>query len=978
MASRSDSINHQSSIINHKSNNLPKQLAGDFNNRWKNFCSSAKSLNITPSYNTEIFAALKQVFAFSNFVARTCIHHPDLLDNLIKSGDLQKRYIPGSYDNKLKKLLPSESRHTVSDIQHILRLVRLREMVRIAWRDLSGWADLAETMSDLSAFADSCIKHALLLLHERQSMEYGIPTGIDGAPQYLVVIGMGKLGAYELNFSSDIDLIFAYPESGKTKGESKSISNEEFFMRLARNLINVIGATTSDGLVFRVDMRLRPYGKSGPLIMNFDNMESYYQRQGREWERYAWIKARIIADDNNAGSRLLKILKPFVYRRYLDFGVFDSLRNMKQKIYLEAHRKGLKNNIKLGLGGIREIEFFGQMFQLIRGGVTPALQERSIQKVLTVLSEEKYIHEDVCNELIKAYRFLRNTEHRLQEFSDQQTHQLPSDQSGKIRLAVSMGFENWESFAKNLKNHMDAVHYHFNALLATRNAEIQPDSSDQELAGLQSIWLNLMEKEKAGQILFAAGFDMADRALSLLDNLRNDPHTQKLSTEGRKRLDKLMPFILKEVGKSEHPHVLSRIIDLIKTIERRICYIALLLENPTALTHLVNLSSASPWIVSFLSRHPVLLDELLDPRSLYSPPDRNELEKEIRKKLEVVQPEDLEYQIQELCIFKQINMLRLGAADVTGSIKLMKTSGHLTDLAETIVDNVLELAWNHLIKKYGTPVCEINGEKIEKGFVVIAYGKLGGIELGYGSDLDLVFLHAGTRGQTHGGISPVDNSQFFARLGQRIIHILTAHTPAGALYETDIRLRPSGSSGILVTHIEAFRDYQINKAWTWEHQALVRARAISGNIYLTKYFEQIRKDTIARRRTEAKLKEEVRNMRERMRKKYLRHKPKSFDIKQDTGGIVDIEFLVQYLVLLNSYKHNELLKWTDNVRLLQALAETGVIDKHTAHFLKDAYLDYRKAVHNLSLQEKPALTPENQFHDLRKQIRKIWKEFIET
>jgi glutamate-ammonia-ligase adenylyltransferase len=599
--------------------------------------------------------------------------------------------------------------------------------------------------------------------------------------------------------------------------------------------------------------------------------------------------------------------------------------------------------------------------------VTPALQKRSIQKTLSVLSQEKHIHKDVCDELIKAYRFLRNTEHRLQEFSDQQTHRLPSDQSGKIRLAVSMGFASWEFFAKNLKNHMDAVHYHFNALLATKDVEIQADSADKELIGLQSVCIDLVGKEKAGQILSAAGFDMADRALSLLDNLRNDPRTHKLSIEGRKRLDKLMPLVLKEVGKSEHPHntVLSRIIDLIKTIERRTCYIALLLENPDALTHLVNLSSASSWIVSFLSRHPVLLDELLDPRTLYSSPDRNELEKEIRKKLDVVPSEDLEYQIQELCIFKQINMLRVGAADVTGSTKLMKTSDHLTDLAEIIVETVLELAWNHLIKKHGIPVCEIDGEKIERGFVVIAYGKLGGIELGYGSDLDLVFLHAGTRGQTHGGIRPVDNSQFFARLGQRIIHILTAHTPAGAIYETDTRLRPSGSSGILVTHIEAFRDYQTNKAWTWEHQALVGARAISGNIYLSKYFEQIRKDTIARPRTQAKLKEEVRDMRERMRKECLSPMTKSFDIKQDTGGIVDIEFLVQYLVLLNSHEHNELLKWTDNVRLLQTLAKTGVIDKHTAHLLKDAYLSYRKAVHSLSLQEKPAIVPENQFHDLR-------------
>ena len=965
-------------------NDLPKSLENDFNIKWNSLCVLAQCAKNISRDNPEMFAALKRVFAFSDFVARSCIHHPEMFANLIESNDLQRGYNITEYKDKLKTA-PPNFQSPVPSLQHILRQFRLYEMVRIAWRDLAGWANLEETMADLSTLADACINHALAHLYKWQCLKYGIPTGPDGSQQHLVVIGMGKLGAYELNFSSDIDLIFAYPEPGQTKGKTKgktlSISNEEFFVRLCRHFFNVMSATTSEGFVFRVDTRLRPYGESGPLIMSFDNMEDYYQRQGREWERYAWIKARVVADEKGEGNSLLERLQPFVYRRYLDFGVFESLREMKNKISLEVKNKGMKNNIKLGPGGIREIEFFGQIFQLIRGGVTPVLRERRIHKVLTALSQNNYIKQDTCNELAKAYEFLRKTEHRLQEFSDQQTHKLPLDYAGMQRLAVSMGFTCWEFFAQHLSRHMERVHYHFNALLAEKehNGRIGHDKQEAKIEiELKGIWQNLIDSEKSINLLSDAGFDKPEEVLRLLDHLRNDSHTRALSVKGRKRLDRVIPFVLREIGKSGLSYtVLNRIIDLIKTIERRTCYIALLLENPTALTQMVKLANTSPWVISFLSRHPVLLDELLDPRTLYVPPEREELEKEVQKKLESIPSDDLENQIQELCIFKQVNILRVAAADVTGALKLMRTSDHLTEIAETIVNKVIELAWNHLIEKHGTPTCVIGGHAIDKGFAVIAYGKLGGIELGYGSDLDLVFLHAGARGQTKGGIRPIDNSQFFARLGQKIVHILTTHTTAGMLYKIDMRLRPSGSAGPLVSHIESFRDYQIKNAWTWEHQALVRARPISGNIKLTKYFEQIRKEALARPRIKSLLQKEVDAMRERMRKELLSSKPEMFDLIQDKGGIVDIEFLVQYLVLLKSYKHAALLKWTDNVRILQTLTETGVIDKHTAHLLKDAYLTYRKAVHTLSLQEKPAIAPENQFHDLRKKVKEIWKLFLE-
>ncbi|MBU0986328.1 MAG: bifunctional [glutamate--ammonia ligase]-adenylyl-L-tyrosine phosphorylase/[glutamate--ammonia-ligase] adenylyltransferase [Proteobacteria bacterium] len=958
--------------------NLPNALSTDACHKWEAFRAASKTLNIPIPEPPGFLTELKSVFAFSDFVARHCTRNPEILANLLKSTDLFKQYQPIAYRAKLEQALAGlAGGEDDTVLSNILRRTRLREMLRIAWRDLSGRADLFETMADLSALADTCIAQALSILYNRMCAEYGVPVGTGGSQQHLVVLAMGKLGGRELNFSSDIDLIFTYPQTGETQGRPKSISNEEFFVRLCRRLINVIGATTSDGIVFRVDMRLRPFGESGPIVISFDAIESYLQLHGREWERYAWIKARVVAGDKNSGNHLLERLKPFVYRKYLDFGVFESLRDMKQKISIEVKRKGMESDIKLGPGGIREIEFFGQIFQLIRGGVTPVLQERTILKVLKILARENYITQTVCDELTKAYEFLRNTEHRLQEFSDHQTHKLPVTDLGKERLAASLGFQTWESYADFLKRHRQTVHHHFNNLLQPQDPAEERSQDQKTENELKALGMGLLEAEAGLTLLSEIGFDKPDEVLRIIEHLRHDPATRALTSDGRNRLDKLMPLILRLTGTAEQPlPVLIRIIDLIKAIEQRTCYLALLLENPTALVHLLKLAATSPWIISFLARHPVLLDELLDPRTLYAPPQRQELESEVRKRLDQTLPNDLEQQIQELCIFKQTNMLRVASADVTGALSLMKTSDHLTDIAETVLNQVLDLAWNHLVNKHGKPECLLDKKRYDRGFAVIAYGKLGGIELGYDSDLDLVFLHAGTKGQTRSAIRPIDNPQFFARLGQRVIHILTARTQAGMLYETDMRLRPSGSSGILVSHIEAFGDYQLNKAWTWEHQALVRARPISGDAHLAKHFEHIRKRVLARPRIKNKLQEQVVSMRERMRKEHLHAEPGVFDLKQDAGGIVDIEFLVQYLVLLRSHEYSELLRWTDNVRILESLMETRILEDHTAHLLREAYLVYRQAVHRLSLQEKPSKVPADQFRDLRKNVKKIWRAFL--
>jgi glutamate-ammonia-ligase adenylyltransferase len=951
---------------------LPDILVQDMENKWGAFEQSCAQHQISLPQDPQILQDLQRVFAISDFVAENSIRHPALIFDLIENGDLQRNYSQHQFSEMLKPALINAKDETA--LIRILRAFRRREMTRIAFRDIAGWSTLAQTVADLSNLADTCLEQTTLILYDGLAEKFGVPTAADGLPQHMVILGLGKLGAQELNFSSDIDLVFTYPQAGHTHGAPESISTDDFFTRLGRRLIKVISQPTSDGFVFRVDMRLRPYGENGPLVMHFDALENYFEQQGREWERYALIRARVVAGDKKAGDHLLQRLNPFIYRRYLDYGAYDSLREMKRMISLEVKRKEMKRNIKLGRGGIREIEFFGHMFQLIRGGVTPDLQQRGIQKVLKILARDNHIPSQVSDELRAAYVFLRNTEHRLQEFADQQTHDLPLNESDQIRLAASMGFADAGEFFSQLDRHRSNVHRHFKILLAAKDSEPEQPNLEEQLQG---IWQGLIGDKQAEEILAGIGYDRPREALQLLDYLRHTLGSNRLDDKGRRRLEKLIPRVLKEVGAgSRSGAVLGRIADLIKSIGGRISYFALLLENPMVLTHLIQLAGASPWIASFLAQHPVLLDELLDPSTLYIPPEAGQIKADLRRRMRQAPSDDLEYQIEQLCVFKEINVLRVAAADVSGALPLMRVSDHLSDIAETLLAEVVRMAYDHLYQKHGAPSCQLNGKTCEQGFAVIAYGKLGGLELGYGSDLDLVFLHSGTGEKTTGGRQAIDSAQFFNRLGQRVIHILTAHTRAGRLYEIDMRLRPSGGSGVLVSHAEAFRDYQQKSAWTWEHQALIKARPILGDHLLTGHFESTRKDVLSRQRKKAKLQQEVVGMRDRMRKELLKPETGIFDLKQDTGGMVDIEFLVQYLVLSKSYEYPELLKWTDNVRLIQALITTGAIDEYTAHILKHAYLIYRAAAHQASLQENPAKAPRDKFNHLKSRVEKIWNAFL--
>jgi glutamate-ammonia-ligase adenylyltransferase len=952
--------------------------------RWRSFCETARTAGLSPPKDSRLAEGYGRAAACSRFVDTTCRRHPELLLSLWDEGQLQRARSQPEKERvgiRNSKRTEAEENGTTPDhrpaleaLQQRLRAFRRRELLRIAIRDLAGWACLEETLEDLSRTADIVLCEALETLHPHWVARWGKPVGeTSGTAQQMVIVAMGKLGARELNFSSDVDLVFAYPEPGSTDRGQQGITNQDFFARLASGIIRAVGEVTADGAAFRVDMGLRPYGEGGPLVMSFDAMESYYQAQGREWERYAWIKARVAAGDAGAGKRLLERLSPFVYRRYFDYGVFDALREMKRNISREVARKGMAANIKLGAGGIREIEFFGQIFQLIRGGVNPALRLRRIRDVLSILVEEGMIPASARDELDAAYVFLRRSENRIQAWADQQTHDLPKDPDRRLRLAVAMGFGDWTNYHRRLSAHMETVHRHFEGLL-----EDKEQTRRGPAAVFTEIWQGSLEDKSAFSALADAGFTDPDYALRLLRDLSSDPSLRRLSVTGRARLDRVVPMMIASSGRSEDPGAaLARLADLLRSIARRTSYLALLIENPSVIDRLVHFFIASPWVAGFVARHPVLLDELIDNRSQQRQPGKEELIREASHRLEQFAGEDLEVHIEELCVFQQVNTLRVAAADVSGQLPLMKVSDHLSWIAEAVLDQVMALAWSDLTAKHGLPDGVAPQAAPGAGFAVVAYGKLGGLELSYRSDLDLVFLHNARTGEMTGGKKPLDSGQFYARLGQRMIHILTAHTRAGRLYEADMRLRPSGSSGPLVSGLDSFRDYQLGDAWTWENQAIVRARPVGGDPSLALRFETVRKEVLARRRNPRELRREVAVMREKLRAENQGTPPGMFDLKQDPGGIVDIEFLVQYLVLRYAHAHPELTRWPDNVRLLVALIQTGVMDNRTSHLVKHIYLVYRAYVHRMGLQQKDPVVPAGAFAAYRNVVRSIWRRIME-
>ncbi len=753
-----------------------------------------------------------------------------------------------------------------------LRQLRQRVLLRTLARDLAGDIDSAENLAEvcraMTALAEQSVRAALEWMGEAE----------------LIVVGMGKLGGAELNVSSDIDLVFAHRTGG------------ERLERAGRKLIALLNDVTEDGFVFRVDMRLRPYGGSGPLVTTFEGLEAYLVTQGREWERYAWIKARAISGAAADVQELESIVRPFVYRKYLDYGTLAALRRLHAEVRRDVERRELADHVKLGPGGIREIEFIVQALQLVRGGRDHELRVRPTLEVLPLLAQKKLLPEKAAQELAAAYIFLRGVEHRLQYLDDEQRHELPDNDDDRGRVARMSGFEAWHAFAARLKSHRDAVTRHFQDVFAEPAAEGEPRPWPEH---------------------------------PRLAALRASQRYAQLPDDSRRRIERLVPLLAEAAAHTpDAAATIARGADLIEAIAGRASYLALLAERPAALERVTRMIGASSWAAEYVARRPLLLDELLDDRLLTAAPDWSRFEAELRLALAEAEG-DVERQMNAARELHQAQLFRLLAQDLGGLLTVERLADHLSGLADATLQASLEAVWRLLPARHrATP-----------RFAVVGYGKLGGKELGYASDLDIIFLY------DDGDERAPEN---YARLAQRYNNWLTVRTAAGPLFETDLQLRPSGASGLLVSTLAAFEHYQEKDAWTWEHQALTRARFCAGDEKTGLAFEAIREHILRRKRDPAGLARDILSMREKL---HAAHPNRSglFDLKHDRGGMIDIEFAVQHLILAHAHRYPELTQNLGNIALLGIAAGFGLIEQDVAAKNQNAYRAFRRLQHGLRL-----------------------------
>ena len=919
-----------------------------------------ENLLLQTHVNTSFSAAVAHLCDCSLWGQRLLAKDANLLDDLLQNHAKIYSTI------EMQQFLYAANISDENSLKKALRQLRQRVILRTMFRDLNGLAgfgtdSLDEVVTTTSNLAEIALNTTTNYLQEWLQALHGKPLSIIGAPQNLIVIGMGKLGGRELNVSSDIDLIFAYESEGQTtQGQNKqTISNQDFFTKLAKKLISVIDETTEDGFVFRVDMRLRPFGSEGVLVSNLEALEEYYQNNGREWERYAWIKGRAINRDDGLGSQsnVEKLLKPFIFRKYLDYNALASMRDLKLQIHRDVTQKGQQDNIKLGRGGIREIEFIAQVFQLIRGGQDGSLQIKSTLAVLSLLKNKGLLQEKTVDELIVAYVFLRNLEHRLMYVEDQQTQDLPKTDEAKARIARAMNYKNWEALLSTLNAHRKIVAQHFDATFSEKSQT----QSQLETSVETAIWQGIIETEAALKALLDSGYTEAEQTLERLQMLRASNRYQQLPELSRQRFDTLMPHAIAQSAAMPNPDItLLRVTDVFESICRRASYLALLAEHTHAMHLLVKLCSSSPWLANYLAQHPILLDELLDTRTLYAAPDFMAMRIELTKRLAEFTG-DIERQMDLMRHFKHANVFRFAAQDINAELALETLSDYLSALADLIVSVALETIWP---KMKGAHIA------VPK-FAVIGYGKLGSKELGYASDLDIIFLYDNTHenatdDNSHENARDDDSAseagEVYARFAQRISSWFNTLTPAGLLYETDLQLRPDGNSGLLVSSVAAFREYQLNKAWVWEHQALTRARFVAGDVSIGAAFDAIRTEVLMQARDVQNLKAEVVQMREKM---HLSQKigaqtfvANMFDLKHSTGGIIDVEFLVQYLVLAHAKQYPHLTENIGNIALLKLLASLNIIEHDLAEKVVLAYRDYRRLQHVLKLQGAPHMRVE--------------------
>lgn len=904
--------------------------------------------------------SLPKVWCCSAFVADSCIHSPALIADLVLTGDLLSTQRRQNYAPDLNALTVDSE----PTLMRVLRYFRRREMVRIAWRDLAGWSPLSDTLAELTQLAEVCIQFALAYLYTQACASKGTPISQAGIPLNIVVLGMGKLGGKELNYSSDIDLIFAYAEDGVLVNK-KATTYGEFFSQLCRKLVKALDEITVDGFVFRTDTRLRPFGASGPIIMTFAGLENYYVAHAREWERYAMIKARQVAGDSLHGDQLLAMIKPFVYRRYLDYGAVTELRSLKRQISLELQRQDRADNIKLGTGGIREIEFIGQAFQLIRGGKETALQSRSILKTLAVLSDQQLLAADEATELQASYCFLRQLENHLQQYQDKQTHDLPKDAALRQILAYAMGCADWASLKLKLDCVRQQVQGVFDHVFCIGD---EPSSEHHSIA----IWEG-SSSEVAIAYLQQQGIKQPQAALTLLQDFKQAAAIKRLSSKGAEVINRLLPQLIAALSTvANSDQTLKRVLGLFEAVAGRNVYLSLLAENSQALSQLLNLVAKSPWICEQLANHPMLFDELLDTRSLYEPLTRQQLQQQLASYLSLVDGADVEQFMIKLREFKQVNVLRVAATDIMGATPLLVVSDYLSIIAEVISEQALQKCWKILTDKHGYPP---NSSDRQLNFAIIAAGKLGGEELSYSSDLDLIFISNNSNDNAlTGGDKPISCAQFYGLLSQKFGHIMQTKMLSGLLYQVDLRLRPNGASGLVVTPIKSYADYLQHNAWTWEHQALVRGRFIAGDSALQQQYTTIRQAILCQPRNKNTLQQEVCAMRAKMHATFTTKGATRFDLKHCIGGMVDIEFIVQFLVLAHAAENNSLSVNTSNIKLLDTLQQTGYLSSNDVAALKQAYCQYRDYEHQQALQGNRARISGTDLVATRAQVERIWQQ----
>jgi len=947
------------------STNFPQLVEQKVETHWNMF--SDRYPEYAEQLVNDVLIDFKKAIGLSDFVLNSALQAPELVVPLFVENEVYAKDTP-DYFTELTVLLGDCQDE--NNLSRTLRRFRLKQMVKIAVADMVLDIELDSSLARLSELADALISCAHNWLSNFCKTKWGVPTSRNGEEQELLIFGMGKLGGKELNFSSDIDLIFSYPDSGETIGARRSLDNQQYFIRLAQKLITALNQQTADGFVFRVDMRLRPFGESGPLVMNFNALEDYYQDQGREWERYAMLKARLIGN-GKFHDRLTQLLRPFVYRRYIDFSVIDSLRRMKMMIAQEVRRKHLTNNIKLGAGGIREVEFIVQVFQMIRGGREPELQQRNLLTVLPLLVKHNELTNESKQVLENSYRFLRRVENIMQAIGDQQTQTLPESELDKQRLLAVLSIDSWQDFTDILSEHMDAVHQVFKQIIG----EESPNHSAQD-QHWQTLWMSQWNDEECSDWIEQECAEWnGEEIWKHIKAFRQDTLKRSIGSRGQQVLDKLLPLLIWHLhAQKVEPIVFERIFKVLSKILTRTAYLELLYENEGALNHLVKLCRASSWIAEHIAKFPILLDELIDPKLLNNPPALSSYSVELRETMLRVPEEDLEAQMDALRQFKQAQQLRIAAGDVSGVLPLTKVSDHLTALAEAIIGEVVNVAWQQVALRFGVPASTENSG--DKGFAVIGYGKMGGIELGYGSDLDLVFLHASDENDFTTGNKQVSAGQFYSKLAQRIMHLFNTRMASGILYELDLRLRPSGNSGVLVVHRNTYKKYLEEEAWTWEHQALVRARFVYGSQKFYDAFSEIRKGILCQQRDKQELAIDVKKMRAKMQDHLDKSNDQYSDIKQGNGGLVDIEFLAQYLVLNNAYQHPSAVTFSDNYRIFEQLAKLQILTESEKDTLIDSYCQLRDRSHMATLQSEKVQLEKTEFDDITKGVTSIYQRFL--